>query len=175
MFATFSSKTQCLSAKVDSLTSKQIGVCSKNVVFLPVAKPFLAVFFTAQNTYTHTHTSIRKSVFGSKFPSNCELPCVYECMCFWCMSVWVRARVAGRTPATTTQNRFLTSLQNTRWKLLLGAVLSHFLGPGAQGPFSAFFRVVFHPKLVYRSVCILAVKHSKNTYTHSVCVCTRTI
>ena len=112
VFDTFSSKTRCLPAKLDTLTSKQIGVCSKIVVFLPVTKPFLS-YFTAKNTYTHTHTSIRKSVFGSKFPSNCELPCVYECICFWCMSVWVRVR-GGGVPHAPPKNRFLTPLPNSR-------------------------------------------------------------
>ena len=55
VFVTFSSKPRCLSAKLDTLTSKQIGVCSKIVVFLPVTKPFFCRFYCQKHIHSYTH------------------------------------------------------------------------------------------------------------------------
>ena len=81
------------------------------------------------------------------------------------MSVW------GGSPSPPLKNRFLTHLQNTRWKWLLGAVFTHFLGPGAQGPFLDVFRELFYTKLVCRSVCIHFLGQGGQTHTsiHTLC------
>ena len=89
VFVTFSSKTRCLSAKLDTLTSKQIGVYSKNVVFLPVTKPFFGVFYGQTHIHSYTHFN---SQIGFWIQISFELRIavcvwvyvflVYECMCF---------------------------------------------------------------------------------------------
>ena len=95
--------------------------------FCPSQNRFLS-FFTAQNTYTHTHTSIRKSVFVSKIPSNCELPCVYECMCFWCMSVWVRRRGGGGNLSHPQKTGFRAA-PKLSLKVASGTRFGHLFGP----------------------------------------------
>ena len=78
-FVTFSSKTSCLSAKLDTLTSKQIGVCSKNVVFLSVAKPFFDVFYGPKHIHSYTHGNSKLLLKMEKTLDKSKL--VYECMC----------------------------------------------------------------------------------------------
>jgi len=128
------------------------------------------------HSYTHFNSQI-----GFRIQISFELRIavcvwVYVFLVYECMGVgWV----GGYPMPPPTKSRFLTPLQNTRWKWLLGAVLSHFWGPGAQGPFSAFFRVLFHPKLVYRSVCIHFFGQGGQTHTsihtlgkHNSAICT---
>ena len=82
VFATFSSKTRCLSAKLDTLTSKKSVRSQKMLYFCLSQNRFFVVFFTVKNTYTHTLTSIYRAFFPfSKAISNCR-ECMSVCVYF---------------------------------------------------------------------------------------------
>ena len=81
VFYMFLSKTRCLSAKLDTLTSKKWGRFQKMLYFCLSQNCFLS-FFTGKNTYTHTLTSIYRSFFPfSKAISNCR-ECMSVCVYF---------------------------------------------------------------------------------------------
>ena len=81
VLGTFWSKTRCLSAKPDTLTSKKWVRFQKMLYFCPSQNRFLS-FFTGKNTYTHTLTSIYRAFFPfSKAISNCR-ECMSVCVYF---------------------------------------------------------------------------------------------
>ena len=81
VFVTFSSKTRCLSAKLDTPTSKQSGRFQKCCIFVRPQTVFSS-YFTSKNTYTHTLTSIYRAFFPfSKAISNCR-ECMSVCVYF---------------------------------------------------------------------------------------------
>ena len=139
-----------------------------------------------KNTYTHTLTEIRAihsytklvdQTFSGDFWHKVSVS--KNCCIFPVFGVWVYGGVpGGGYPAPPPPKKkkkkkkntfFWPPLQNTRWKWLLEAILSHFLSPGAQGPFLRVFRVLFYTKLVYRSVCIhfLGQGGQKHTSIHT--------
>ena len=80
-FGTFWSKTRCLPAKQDTLTSKKSGRFQKLLYFCPSQNRFLT-YFTGKNTYTHTLMSIYRAVFPfSKRVLNCR-ECMSVCVYF---------------------------------------------------------------------------------------------
>ena len=100
IFVTFSSKTPCLSAKLDTLTSKQIGVCPKNVVFLPVTKLFFAVFYGPKHIHSYTHLNSQIG-FWIQIPFELRIVVcvwVYVFLVYECMGA--RPGGWGGTPAT---------------------------------------------------------------------------
>ena len=91
VFCIFWSKTRCLSAKLDTLTSKQIGVCPKFVVSLPVTKPFFCRFLRPK-----THTLIHTLQFTNRFldPNFLRIANCRVCMSVCVFGVWVHGCVS---------------------------------------------------------------------------------
>ena len=82
VFGTLSSKTRCLSAKPDTLTSKKWGRFQQMLYFCLSQNCYFVVFYGQK--HIHSYTNFDLSIGFSIFKSNFELPWVYECMCvFW--------------------------------------------------------------------------------------------
>ena len=160
-FVTFSSKTRCLSAKLDTLTSKQLGVCPKNVVVLSVTKPFFDVFYGPKHTHSYTHFN---SQIGFCVQNPFELRIavcvwvyvflVYECMGA-CPGGW------GGTPATPKKPFFDPSPKHTL-KVASGSHLEPLFGSRRPRVLFRVFRVLFYTELVYRKIVV---------FFSFVCVC----
>ena len=154
-FYTFWSKSRCLSAQLDTLTSKQIGVCSKHVVFLPVAKPFFWRFLLPK-THTHSYTHFNSQIcFWNKIPFELRIAVcvwVYVFLVYECMGACPGP--GGGTPATP-EKPFFDPFPKHTLKVASGSHLEPLFGSRRPGVLFRGFRVLFYTELVYRKIVVL--------------------